>query len=175
VSHHDNPDEPVVRVQLDDDALPIGAAGELRVPAPPAAVWRVVRDLAGYSRSVPMIDRVEVDGDRVTMKLRFRLAVFSARFGFSARMSSEEERWLALSYLSGEPAGIQIRFELCPLDEGRATLLAASISFDIQSLGWLVKFFLRHHPEIRYGVYTGSTLVLLDSVRRAVAARPASG
>ena len=38
---------------------------------------------------------------------------------------------------------------------------------------WLVKYFLRHHPEIQHGIFPGITLVLLDSIRRATSREPA--
>ena len=169
------PSAPLVRLEVDAEALPVGATGELVIDASPAEVWRVVRDIDRYAERLPMVHRMIVDGDKVVMKLKFRLAIFSARFGFTSRMTSEPERWLDLAYVSGEPEGIHLRFELEPANGGQATRLSAHTSFDILSLGWLVKVFLRHHPEIRYGVFTGTTLVLLDAVRRATLGLPPPG
>jgi len=62
---------------------------------------------------------------------------------------------------------VEDSFELSPLDDGRATLIHAHGEYDAMSLGWLVKFFLKHHPEILHGVFPGTVLVLLDAMRRA--------
>ena len=48
------------------------------------------------------------------------------------------------------------------MDQGASTILYVSCFFDILSLGWLVRFVLKHHPEIRDGVFAGTALVLLD-------------
>ena len=48
-------------------------------------------------------------------------------------------------------------------------------SFEVESLGWLVKYFLKHHPEIRHGIFPGVALVLHDSLRRAVSVKRPSG
>lgn len=36
------------------------------------------------------------------------------------------------------------------------------------SLGWLAKYFLRHRPEIQFGVMPGVAVGLLESIRRAL-------
>lgn len=154
-------------VQRGPDGLPAGAIGTMLIAAPVARVWEVVRDVGRYAQRVPMVHRASRNGDRVSMQLKFKLAIFSAKFGFTADLKAEEQRWLELQYVSGEPAEIRLRFELEPAEGDRATLTRAHVSFDIQSLGWLVKYFLRHHPEIQYGVFPGTTLVLLDSIRKA--------
>ena len=41
------------------------------------------------------------------------------------------------------------------------------VGFDQTSLGWLVKIFIRHHPEIDWGVHAGSTMSISSSVRKA--------
>ena len=96
-----------------------------------------------------------------------KVALFSAGFKFSADVRMEREKWLELVWVSGEPRGIKLRFELTPLDGGAATLIRGDGEFEAQSLGWLVKFFLKHHPEIEHGVFPGVALVLLDAMRRA--------
>ena len=159
---------PTVSVVLGRDGLPVGAVAGSRLDAAPGRVWSVVHDLERYPDRVPMIHRVRRRGPRVDMMLRLKVAVFSARFGFSAHVVAEAERWLELRHIAGEPDGLVVRFELTPIEEGRATWTTASVSFDVRSLGWLVKFFLRHHPEIQNGVLPGAALTLLGSLRDAV-------
>ena len=73
-------------------------------------------------------------------------------------------------WVSGEPRGIRLRFDLEPLDDGKACMLRSSAAFDAMSLGWLAKYFLKHHPEIQFGVMPGVAVGLLESMRQALAA-----
>jgi hypothetical protein len=108
-------------------------------------------------------------GDDVTFDLRFKVGFFSVGFQFTARATYEPPRSLELRWTAGEPRDIRLRFTLTPLEGGAACAVEGDGEFDLQSLGWLVKYFLRHHPEIAHGVFPGVALVLIDSLKRAVA------
>jgi ribosome-associated toxin RatA of RatAB toxin-antitoxin module len=179
-------DASTIEVRFAADGLPSGAAAERVAAATPAQVWAVIDDLERYPERVPMISKARrvtprAPGaplgprERIEMQLKFRIALFSAKFGFVGDVTGEPERWLELDWVSGEPGSLHIRFDLEPVDDGRATRVRAAVSFDIRTLGWLVKFFLRHHPEIQYGVFPGSALVLVDSLCRVAEGRPPPG
>jgi ribosome-associated toxin RatA of RatAB toxin-antitoxin module len=153
---------------MNAEGRPLGASAEARIEAPVARVWAVVADVDGYAKRIPMIHRVRLDGDRVTVDLRFRVSFLSVGFQFVAEVVQEPERWLELRGVSGEPKGIRLRFEMTPLDDGRACLLRGDGEFDVMSLGWLAKYFLKNHPEIEYGVFPGVALALVESMRKAV-------
>lgn len=157
----------LVRIVENEARRPAGAVGEMRIEAPLSRVWDVIRDVDRYPGRVPMVHQARWEGERVWMQIRFRIAILSAKFAFTAAAEWEDERWLEMNWISGEPAHIRMRFEVEALDEGRATLVRVAVSYDPRSLGWLVKFFLRHHPEIELGLFPGTTLVLLDALRRA--------
>ena len=161
---------PTLKVRLGKDGRPIGASAVARIEHPVARVWAVVTDM-GYARYLPMVHRVHRSGDHVTFDLKFKVGFLSAGFQFTAHATYEAERWLELRWTAGEPRDIRLRFSLTSIDEGRACLVEGDGEFDIQSLGWLVKYFLKNHPEIQFGVFPGVALVLIDSLRRAVAAR----
>jgi ribosome-associated toxin RatA of RatAB toxin-antitoxin module len=158
---------PLVQVKTAPDHRPIGASAVTRIERPVARVWQVVSEVDRYAERVPMVHRVRRVGDRVDVDLKFKVALFAAHFQFTADVRMEREKWLELSWVSGEPRGIKLRFELTPLDGGQATLIRGDGEFDALSLGWLVKFFLKHHPEIEHGIFPGVALVLLDAMRRA--------
>ena len=160
-------DGPLIRMVLDAQHRPHGAKAAIVVAAPIERVWTVIRDVARFPERIPMIHRVHVNGDRVHMDLRFKVSVFSAGFGFVADMQRVEGRSLVLQWVSGEPRGIRLEFDLRAAPDAQRTLVFASIQFEIDSLGWLVKYFLKHHPEIELGVFPGSLLTLLDAVRRS--------
>ena len=69
------------------------------------------------------------------------------------------------------PRGIRLRFDLTPEDasesgDGRACRIRGEGEFDAGSLGRLAKYFLRHHPEIEFGIFPGVALALIESMRR---------
>ncbi len=163
--------DPLVRVLVGPNDDPRGAVAAVRVAATPERVWEIIRDVEAYPSRIHMIEKCKVEGDRLTMRLAFRIALFTARFGYTATLTRDEGRSLDVRYESGEPRDLRLRFDIVPSPAGDATLLYVASSFDLSTLGWLVKFFLKHHPEIRYGVYPGSSLALLDSIRRAAEAQ----
>ncbi|MSP60832.1 MAG: hypothetical protein EXR72_10915 [Myxococcales bacterium] len=159
---------PLVEVELDSQGHPLAATAIARIERTPAHVWSVVSDLERHARFIPMIHRTRREGQRVHVDLRFKIALFTAKFSAEGLITSEEGRWIDVAYVAGEPRDLAIRFEVEGVDEGRATVLATRVGFDPFSLGWMVSFFLKHHPEIRFGVVSGSALTLLDAIRRAM-------
>jgi carbon monoxide dehydrogenase subunit G len=159
-------DGALLRLALAPDGSPVGAIGEMKVNAPLAEVSRIIRDVDRFALRVPMIDRARREGTRVELRLRFKIALFSVKFGLVTEVINETEDHFELRYVSGEPRDMQLAFQLEPAADG-ATMVRVAVSYDIMSLGWLVKTFLRHHPEIRFGVYPGTTLTVLDSIRKA--------
>jgi carbon monoxide dehydrogenase subunit G len=161
-----------VTTELDGNGYANSATAEARVNAPIARVWEVVTDVDKFPERVPMISKVRLDGTRATVQLKFKLSLFSVGFEFVVdEVHSEADHWLELRYVSGEPKGIRLRFDLQPLDDGKATLLKATGEFDAMSLGWLAKYFLKHHPEIQCGILPGVAIGLLESMRRAAEGR----
>lgn len=159
----------IVEVFLGPDGLPTAGAAVARVEAPPARVFALFHALEDYPGRVPMIHKTTRHGSRVTVDLRFKVALFAAKFEFTAEVIEVPDQSMELRWVSGEPHGLRIRHDLVPLDEGRATEVRTHVGFDINSLGWLVKFFLRHHPEIQFGVFSGTALALQHSLRQALA------
>jgi hypothetical protein len=161
-----------LKVQIDTQGRARSATAVARVDCSVAHLWRVIEDVGAFPGRVPMIHRVRFNGDRATVQLKFKLSLFSVGFDFVVDVHSEKERWLELRYVSGEPRGIRLRFDLEPIaDEGvgapAATLLRSTGEFDVTSLGWLAKYFLKHHPEIQFGVIPGVAIGLLESMRQA--------
>jgi ribosome-associated toxin RatA of RatAB toxin-antitoxin module len=162
-------DGPIVRVTLDRSGRPVSAAATARVERPASRVWSTIYDIERFARFLPMVNHAKRVGDDVTFDLKFRVGFFSAGFEFTAVAKYEAEKWLALTWKSGEPRDIKLNFKLTPVEGDAACIVETEASFDVQSLGWLVKYFLKNHGEIQHGIFPGITLVLLDSIRRATA------
>ena len=159
-------------VDIDGAGLPASARAALRLDRTVAEVWKVIEDVDRYAERIPMMHRVRRDGDRATIDLKFKITLFSVGFQFVVDVAKEHESSVELRWVSGEPRGIRLRFDLEPLDEGKACMLRSSATFDAMSLGWLAKYFLKHHPEIQFGVMPGVAVGLLASVRQALSGRP---
>ncbi|MEZ4263507.1 MAG: SRPBCC family protein [Polyangiaceae bacterium] len=156
-----------LKVDVDRTGRPRGATAEARVARSAAHLWKVIEDVDRYPERVPMIHRVRLDGDRATVDLKFKVSLISVGFRFVVDVKSEPEKWLELSWVDGEPRDIRLRFDLDPIEGEDACMLRSSGAFDVMSLGWLAKYFLKHHPEIQFGVLPGVALALLESMRRA--------
>jgi hypothetical protein len=167
-----NTEDITLQVHLDARGAPNGCTATVVVDATPGRVWAVVENPEGLAGLVPMLHKVRRTGDRVNIQLRFRIALFSVGFEFTADSFRTPGEWAEVRWVDGEPRDLRLRFDLRPLDDGRRTELRAGAWFDIDSLGWLAKYFLRHHPEIRYGVYPGAALALADGLRREAEGRP---
>jgi ribosome-associated toxin RatA of RatAB toxin-antitoxin module len=158
---------PVVRVTTGRDGRPSRASARGRIDRPVSRVWSTIYDIERFARFLPMVNHARRRGDSVAFDLGFRVGFFTAGFAFTTNATYEEEKWLALAWTAGEPRDIKLRFALTPIEGESACMVETEAEFDIQSLGWLVKYFLKHHPEIQHGIFPGITLVLLDSIRRA--------
>jgi len=166
----------LMRIQHGADGVPIGATVSALVRADADTLAEVIADVSGYAGKVPMLHRVRRTGDRVAVELRFGISVFSVRFEFVADARYDDTaRWLELAWVSGEPRDLFIRFDLADAGRAEQTLLHVTIRFDVLSLGWLVKFFLKHHPEIRYGVVPGAALTLFHGLARVAEQRGRGG
>jgi ribosome-associated toxin RatA of RatAB toxin-antitoxin module len=158
--------KPSIEVDVGPDGTPAAATATARVNASVSRVWSHIVDVDQYPTFVPMLSKVKREGDRVTVHLKFKVAFFSVGFDFVADAKLEENKSLDLRWVAGEPRDLHIRFELEDAGGG-ATIVRSTISFDPFSLGWLTKYFLKHHPEIRYGIFPGCAYGLADSMRQA--------
>jgi carbon monoxide dehydrogenase subunit G len=166
---------PVVRVRTDSHGKPRGAAAAAVIAHPPELVWAALRNVEQFAKHLPMVHRTRQTGDDVTFELRFKVGFFSVGFQFDAHITFDDGRSLELVWTGGEPKDIRLRFTLTPVDGGRACSVEGDGEFDLTSLGWLAKYFLRHHPEIQFGIFPGVALVLVDSLRSAADEIAANG
>jgi ribosome-associated toxin RatA of RatAB toxin-antitoxin module len=154
-----------IEIDVGDDGTPASATATTRVGAPAARVWSAIADVDRYPSFVPMLASVRRDGERVTVHLKVKIAFFTASFHFVASVKLEEGRWLELRSTAGEPRDMHMRFDLTDGGDGTTTL-RTTMSFDPFSLGWMTKYLLKHHPEIRYGLFPGCAYGLADSMKQ---------
>jgi ribosome-associated toxin RatA of RatAB toxin-antitoxin module len=160
---------PLLEMTLGPKGLPIAACAAAVVDAAPDHVFEVLTDIERYAGRIPLMHKARVHGDWAEFSLRLKLAFFGVGFSFASNIAAEPGRSLALRYRSGEPKDIAIHYDIAPVSSGDPDrcLIYVHIGFDIESLGWLVKLFLKHHPEIQFGVFSGCALALLESMRTA--------
>lgn len=159
------------RVQvLTDAGKPASGHAMVLIRRNASKVWSHIEDPKRLSELIRMVETVsyESQGDVpvVRVDLKFKIALFAARFHFVAAVHRQSERVLELKFRKGSVKDIQLRLEVIPVDEG-SCVLDCRVGFDMMSLGWLVKTFLRHHPEIEWGVHSGSVLTVVTSIQDA--------
>jgi ribosome-associated toxin RatA of RatAB toxin-antitoxin module len=159
--------EPIVKVRLNPDGKPRSAAASAVFDHSPATVWAAVSNIETFATYIPMVARAQRSGDTVRFDLRFKIGFFSVGFSFQAHETHEEGKWLELRWIDGEPRDLRLRFDLEPVDDGRRCRVSGDGEFDPESLGWLTKYFLKHHPEIQFGIFPGVALSLIDALRKA--------
>ena len=162
----------VVRVFQNSLGKPYKASALIIIDASAESVWQRVWDLDSLPAFIEMVESFQTlkshdDKELVRVNLRFKIAFFSARFHFVARVRRLSQRYLELSYHSGKVRDVLIRFEVKGLQDGRSVLLCL-VAFDPNSLGWLVNVFIKHHPEIEWGIHAGSAMSIADAVRTMV-------
>mgnify|MGYP006284131603 CR=1 FL=1 len=169
---------PLVRIRTDARNRPRGATCLLGAAAPVERIWSGLRDLGALPQLIEMVESLHRlpaehgQPERVLVRLRFKIAIFSTRFDFTASIERAEGRWLELRYLAGKVRDLLIRLELAAVDAGHSLLLCR-VDFDPQSLGWLANIFIRHHPEIEWGIHAGSAVSVAQAARQ-LAERPAT-
>lgn len=140
-------------------------------------VQRIRTRRGGFLRDVNIINRVTFLGEegdrlRIRLELRYRFFLFRTKFQVDADVTVGEGGSLDLVGTSGKPQGLRAHFRARPVvvDPGgpEQTLVFCSLRFDVHSLGWLVDYFLRHHPEIELGVFSATAPVIVLTLKEAV-------
>lgn len=159
---------PLVQVTFGPKGLPVEACAGQIMNATPERAFEILTDIEKYAERVPLIHKVRVSGDVAEFGLKFKVAFFGVNFSFASNIRTEDNRSLTLEYRNGEPENITIRYDIAPrAGHDDQSVMFVRIGFNVDSLGWLVKFFLRHHPEIQFGIFPGCALALLESMRLA--------
>ena len=140
-------------------------------------VQQIRSQRGGFLRDVNIINKVTFlrqDGDRLRLRLEllYRFFLFRTKFHVEADVTVGEDGSLDLVGVSGKPQGLRAHFRAQPVvvakDGPEQTLVFCSLRFDVHSLGWLVDYFLRHHPEIELGVFSATAPVIVLTLKEAV-------
>lgn len=126
-------------------------------------------EFSKFVRHIPMVKEIRRERDLFVIELQFKVSLISVKFGAKTRVVRESDNALRMDYVSGEPAGLSLRFAYeTPPELGGKALLAVSSAYDADSLGWLAKHFLKNHPEIRDGAQTGTAVAIVEALRTAI-------
>lgn len=126
----------------------------------------ITGDFHSFVKHIPMVKELKKKGDRYAIELQFKVAILSVKFGAEMRLVREGPNAIRFDYIEGEPDGLSLRFAGHPM--GDKVLLQIDVGYEIDSLGWLAKHFLRHHPEIRDGAHAGTAVAIVEALRTAV-------
>lgn len=162
------PNAPIVEIKLDSKGTAVGARGWHRIELPPAKVIERVAHLASaddVGKHLPptlaMVRHIKRHGDVIDLGLQFKVAFLSVKFGTHMKLALEGQT-ARITYLSGEPRDLALVMQL-HAEGDAASVLELDVGFDIDSLGWVTKYFLRHHPEIRTGIFSGVACTVLGA------------
>ena len=108
-----------------------------------------------------MVRHIKRTGDIIDLGLQFRVAFLSVKFGTMMRLALESGV-AKLSYISGEPRDLALTVRLHPEGDA-ASVIELEVGFDVDSLGWVTKYFLKHHPEIRMGIFSGVACTVISA------------
>ena len=163
----------VVELVRNERGVASGARAFARVSAPVSVVQttfdRIEREgaFAHFVAHIPLVRELRRDGDRFFIELQFKVSLLSVRFGARLRLVRESATSVRFDYIDGEPKQLTLRFAVVEAEPG-LTVLQTVVGYDIDSLGWLTKYFLRHHPEIRDGAHAGTGLTMVEALRQAI-------
>jgi len=155
---------PVLQVAY-EHGRPTSAVALFHVRAPVEALWPIAGQIERFPDLIAMVHTVKPlrghsAGDAVRVTLRFKLAFFSVKFHFDAAVTRDDvAHRMELSWLGGNIRDVAIRAESVAASES-SSILRVHVGFDPRSLGWLVKAFLKHHPEIEGGVHAGAAITI---------------
>jgi len=151
---------------------PRAASAAVLVEAPADLLWDIVGSIDRFPKLIRMVHSVRhlpptaAGLDVVNVELRFKIAFFGAKFGFVATREIVGERRVEVRYLRGKVRDAYIDIEVVPVSDTQSAL-RCHVGFDPLALGWLVKVFLRHHPEIEFGLHTGSVMSITQAAQDA--------
>lgn len=158
---------PLLRLHFDGER-PRASSALMAVAAPADVLWSIVGDIDRFPKLIRMVHSVRhleptaAGVDVVKVNLRFKVAFFSTKFDFVATRAVTGDRRVEVHYLSGKVRDVVIELEVLEVDEEHS-VLRCHVGFDPLALGWLVKVFLRHHPEIEWGLHTGSVMSIASA------------
>ena len=153
------------------DGRLMAASGLFRVRAPVDHLWTIAGDIDKFPELIPMVHSVRhlprtPAGDEVVrVQLKFRLAFFSVKFHFVGSFHTGPWR-TEIRFIEGSVEDVSIHMEVAPVD-AQTSMLRCHVGFDPRTLGWLVKAFLKHHPEIEGGVHPGSVMSIGMAAKEA--------
>ncbi len=150
------------------DGHPRAASALMLVNASADLLWDIVGSIERFPKLIRMVGGVRhlpptPEGlEVVHVELRFKIAFFGTKFDFVATREFIGDRRVELRYLRGKVRDAYIDVEVAPISETQSAL-RCKVGFDPFSLGWLVKIFLRHHPEIEFGLHAGSVMSIVQA------------
>jgi hypothetical protein len=165
-----------VHVDADERGKERAASAATLLAAPPEVVAReieAVRYTGGFLTKIPMVHGVKLLEDRgltgrLRLDFRYRFLLVGVKFYVAGDHATDGRSFWDTRGTEGSIRDLWLKLRLAPAGDGRSAFYCA-VSFDIRSLGWLVDYFLKHHPEIEMGIFASSALVLARTLKEHIA------
>ncbi len=155
--------------------LPIFVSAGTLVNAPVEKVWKVITDYEKYPEFVPQVEDVKIKklGENeigVTYSLSFKFTVIKlkARYTLHTRLYPPTDVWWTLK--KDEKNDIEEamgRWELIPIDKNK-TAAFYTIYSHLQSMGRLMRFFLKQEPHLEVTIPVSTGSVMVEAVKKRV-------
>jgi len=155
--------------------LPLFVSAGTLINAPVEKVWEVITDFEKYPEFVPQVDEVKTKkiGEReiaVTYNLSFRFTVIKIKVQYTVlmRLLPPGDIWWTLK--KDEKNDLEEamgRWELIPAGKNK-TAAFYTIYSHLQSMGRLMKFFLKQEPHLETTIPVSTGSLMVDSIKKRV-------
>jgi ribosome-associated toxin RatA of RatAB toxin-antitoxin module len=155
--------------------LPLFVSAGTLINAPVEKVWNVITDFEKYPEFVPQVDEVKTKkiGEKeiaVTYNLSFRFTVIKIKVQYTVlmRLSPPTDIWWSLK--KDEKNDLEEamgRWELIPVGKNK-TAAFYTIYSHLQSMGRLMRFFLKQEPHLETTIPVSTGSLMVDAMKKRV-------
>jgi hypothetical protein len=140
---------------------------------PPQAVWEWLINVGGQSGNDPHINVEVLKKTEREMLARFHWEinlVLTFEGDYVLRYELDKPRRLAWRNVPGEGnvEGMEGSWDLIPLDNGKRTLAIYRNTFDLKSLGWVMRGLLKIEPTFELAIQASQNLAVVDNLEECL-------
>jgi ribosome-associated toxin RatA of RatAB toxin-antitoxin module len=140
---------------------------------PPEAVWEWLVNVDDQSGNDPHINVEVLEKTESGMLARFKWEislVLTFEADYVLRYELDRPRRLTWRNVPGEGnvEGMEGSWDLIPLDNGKRTLAVFRNTFDLESLGWVMRALLKIEPTFELAIQASQNLAVVDNLEECL-------